>query len=224
MKKVIGFSIISLFLLSATNNTSAQTFRAGFTLGATGTDINSMDTRDGDNDFNKLGYVFGGIVNTSIDKKNVFQMEINFIKKGTLQKPDSLNMDSYKLALDYVEVPLLLRHRMHFNIGKRSIDHFDWEFGASVGRMVRHVWTKDGQEAPLDLNALNKTDVSLLIGLNYNFSATGSLSFRYSNSVIPAVKHNVIPTYLLPYDFNVGNNMVFQMSVKFVLGGSAEKE
>jgi hypothetical protein len=183
-----------------------------------------MDSRDGDNDFNKLGYLLGGIVNTSLGKKDMFQMEINYIKKGTLQKPDSLNNGYYKLALDYVEVPLLLRHHFHFNMGKKSIDRFDWEIGGSVGRMVRHTWIEDGSAAPFDLNKLNKTDVSVLIGLNYNFSSRSSLSFRYSNSVIPAAKHDAYPGYFFIYSFNTGNNMVFQMSLKFIFGGSARKE
>jgi len=224
IKKIYYFLFTAFTFVFAISTSTAQTFRAGLSLGATGTDINSMDSRDGDNDFNKLGFVFGGIVNASLDKKNMFQMEMNYIKKGTSQKPDSMNMNSYKLALDYIEVPLLLRHRMKFNIGKSTINKFDWEVGASVGRIVRHSWIVDGSPAPFDVNSINRTDVSILIGLNYNFSSHSSLSFRYSNSVIPAVKHDVIPNYLIPYDFNTGNNMVFQMALKFIFGGSAEKE
>lgn len=223
MKKIIFFLFSAFSVLFAVNTSTAQTFRAGFTLGATGTDICRMDSRDNDNDFNKLGYVIGGIVNTSLDKNNMFQIEMNYIKKGTLQKPDSMNMNSYKLALDYIEVPLLFRHRMHFTIAKKPIDRFDWEIGASVGRMVRTTWIKDNYPAPLDMTTLNKTDVSVLIGFNYNFSSKACLSFRYSNSVIPALKHDAYPGYFFIYSFNTGNNMVFQMSLKFIFGGSAEK-
>jgi hypothetical protein len=224
MKKIIYFLFFAFSFAVAISPVTAQTFRAGFSMGATGTDINSMDSRDGDNDFNKLGFLLGGIVNTSIDKKNMFQMEMNYIKKGTSQKPDSLNNNYYKLALDYIEVPLLLRHKIHFNIGKKPIDRFDLEIGASVGRMVRHSWIENGYPSTFDPTRINKTDVSLLVGFNYNFSSHACLSFRYSNSVIPAVKHDVIPGYLLPYDFNAGNNMVIQMALKFIFGGSAEKE
>jgi hypothetical protein len=224
MKKIIYFLFSAFAFLFSVNTSTAQTFRAGFSLGATGTDINSMDSRDGDNDFNKLGFMLGGIVNSSLSDENMFQMEMNYIKKGTLQKPDSMNMGYYKLALDYIEVPLLIRHRMHFNIGKKPIDRFDWEIGASLGRMVRHTWIQDGYPTNFGSSSLNKTDVSILVGFNYNFSSHVCLSVRYSNSVIPAVKHDIIPTYLLPYDFNVGNNMVVQIALKFIFGGSAEKE
>lgn len=226
MKKIIYFLFPVFAFTFGSNISMAQTFRAGFSMGATGTDIDGMDSRDGDDDFNKLGFILGGIVNTSLGEKNMFQMEMNYIKKGTSQKVDSTstNGNSYTLALDYIEVPLLLRHRMHFNIGKKSIDRFDWEIGASVGRMVRQSWIKDGQQSPLDINTLNRTDASILIGLNYNFSSHAYLSFRYSNSIIPAVKHDSYPGYFFIYSYNTGNNMVFQMAMKFIFGGSAKKE
>jgi hypothetical protein len=221
MKRIACLLSFTFLLFGISAN--AQTFRAGLTMGAVASDIHGMDTRDRDDDFNKLGYVIGGIVNTSLDKKNTFQMEMNYIKKGTMQKPDSMNNGYYKLALDYIEVPFLLRHRMHFNIAKKPIDRFDWELGASVGRMVRSSWTRGNYLYDIDFSKINKTDVSFFLGLNYNISFHSSLSFRYSNSVIPAVKHDVIPGFLIPYYFNTGNNMVFQMSLKLIFGGSAEK-
>jgi hypothetical protein len=201
----------------------AQNFRAGFTIGATATDIDGMDTRDRDNDFNKLGYMLGGIVNSPLGKKNMFQMEMNYIKKGTMQKPDSMNNGYYKLALDYIEVPFMIRHRVHFNSSKKPIDRFDWEAGASAGRLVRSTWMRGNYQYDVDLSRVNKIDMSIFLGVNYNISSRVYLSFRYSNSVIPAVKHDVIPGYLLTYLFNTGNNMVFQMSLKLIFGGSAEK-
>ncbi len=224
MKKIFYFS--SLLLLFLLNSLKAQTFRAGFTLGATATDICGMDSRDGDNDFNKLGYVLGGIVNTKLNKKNEFQMEMNYIKKGTLQRPtaDSMQSGYYKLALDYIEVPIMLKHHMHFNMGKKVVDQFDWEVGASIGRMVRHTWTEGGYVPIFDESKINKTDASIFVGLNYNFSSNIYLSFRYSNSLIPAVTHDKYPGYFFIYSVNTGNNMVFQMSLKFVFGGTAEKE
>lgn len=224
INRIIYFLFSVFPFVFAVNSVNAQTFRAGFTLGAAATDIKGMDSRDGDNDFNKLGYTLGGIVNVRMNAKNDLQMEMNYIKKGTLQKPDSMNNGYYKLALDYVEIPLMLRHHMHFNMGKKIIDRFDWEVGASVGFMVRHTWIADGYLANFDDSRINKTDASLFVGLNYNFSSHFYISFRYSNSVIPSVKHDVIPGYLIPYDINTGNNLVFQMSLKFIFGGSAEKE
>ena len=224
MKGITGFSFCILLLLFTVSTATAQRFRAGFTLAATATDVDGMDTRDHDDDFNKLGYMIGGIVNTKLDQKNDFQMEINYVKKGTAQFPDSNNMGSYKLALDYVEIPFILKHHIHINIRKKSVDNFEWEVGASVGRMVRHTWDLGNYPYPMNLSNMNMTDVSLLIGFSYNFSSHVALSFRYTNSVIPAIKHDHFQTFQLPYYFNTGNNLVFQMGIKFIFGGTAEKK
>ena len=224
-KHLIISSLFSFFTFLFTFNTvNAQVFRAGFSAGATATDIDGMDLRDRDNDFNKLGYIFGAIVNTSPGKKNTFQMELNYVQKGTLQRPDSMNQGYYKLAIDYVDMAFLLRHNIHFNIKQKPVDKFDWELGASLGRMVRHTWNLDNYPSPLNLSNMNQTDVSLFGGIDYNFSSKACFCIRYSNSVVPVIKHAVIPSYLYGRLFNSGNNMAFQMSIKFIFGGSGSEE
>jgi Outer membrane protein beta-barrel domain len=223
MKTAAGFISLLFILLAGMQSAGAQTFRAGFTLGAVRSDVDGMDSRDRDNDFHKLGFVAGGIISSALGKRNVFQMEMNYIQKGTVQPPDSMNNGYYKLGIDYVEVPFMIRHHFSFNIGKMKIDRFDWEAGASIARMVRHDWVLDNYPAPLNLSNMNRTDVSLMLGANYNFSSRICLNIRYTNSVIPAIKHNVIPSYLMRYYFNSGNNMVIHVSLKFIFGGSAEK-
>ena len=226
MKKhlIISPLMILCSLLITFKTANAQVFHAGFTAGATATDVDGMDARDKDNDFNKLGYIFGGIVNTSPNQKNTFQMELNYVQKGTMQRPDSLNQGYYKLAVDYVDVALLLRHHIHFNIKQKPVDKFDWELGAYLGRMVRHTWNLDNYPAPLNLSNMNMTDVSVFGGIDYNFSSNVYLCIRYSNSVVPVIKHDVIPTYLYGRLFNTGNNMAFQLSIKCVFGGSKREE
>ena len=224
MKNKIRFTFFTLFLIFIINIADAERFRAGLTLGVTATDIDGMDTHDQDNDFYKLGFALGGIINTKLNAKNDLQVEINYIKKGTMQLPDSNNNGYYKLALDYIEVPFILRHHVKFNMGKMEVNKFDLELGASVGRLVNSSWERGNYQYDIDMSMINSTDVSLLVGLSYNFSSHVNLNFRYSNSVIPSVKQNVIPGYLITYYYNSGNNMVFQMSLKFIFGGSAEKE
>ena len=224
MKKFTEAAFFVLLLVVAGGIANAQRFRAGLTLGATATDIDGMDTRDQDNDFNKLGYTLGGIINTKLNEKNDLQVEINYIKKGTMQLPDSNNNGYYKLALDYIEVPFILRHHVKFNMGKMEVKKFDWELGLSVGRLVNSSWERGNYLYDIDMSKINTTDVSFLLGLSYSFSSNISLNFRYSNSLIPAVKHDVIPGYLITYYYNTGNNMVFQIALKFTFGGSAAKE
>lgn len=222
MKQTIRLVFMACIYLLASEKSNSQVFRAGFTLGAVSSDIAGIDSRNHTN-FHKLGFIAGGIINAELNKKNMFQMEMNYVQKGTLQPPDSMNNGYYKLGIDYIEVPFIIRHRVSFTLGKKKIERFDWEAGASIGRMVHHSWILDNYPAPINLDNMNRTDASLLIGLNYNFSSHSCLNFRYTNSVIPAIKHGVIPAYLVRYYYNTNNNIVFQVSLKFIFGGSAEK-
>ena len=222
MKKYLAIipALVLSTLLFTVNPVSGQRFHAGFSIGPTATEIGGLKTRNSNSGFHKLGYMFGGIVNTSPNDKNTFQMELNYVQKGSMQPPDSMNQGYYKLAVDYVDMAFLFRHHIHFKIKQKSIDQFDWEAGASLGRMMRHSWVLDNYPAPIDLNSMNMTDISIFGGIDYNFSPKVCLNIRYSNSVIPVIKHNVIPSYLYTRFFNVGNNMAIQFTLKCVFGGA----
>ncbi|MGZ4088275.1 MAG: porin family protein [Bacteroidia bacterium] len=201
----------------------SQTFRAGFTAGLSASDINGAHTINRNRHFSKAGLIAGFLVNTQISKKSVFQMELNFIQKGSLQRPDSLGNGYYKIALSYVEVPLLFRRQLYFTKKGVPVNRFDIELGASVGRLVGYSVTNNantvftGNETA---KYLNFTDVSLLIGFDCNITKTLGFSVRYSNSVIPAIKHTP-NIHFITYTFNRGNNQVLQFSLKYVLKGKA---
>lgn len=218
----INLSIIVVFFFT-TCLCKAQRFNAGFTGGAAVSDVAGSNTRDKGNHFNKLGFVAGGIVCSNLNDKITLQLEINYTTKGTLQKPDSANNGYFKLGLHYVEVPLIFRKRFHFTIFKKPTDRFCIEAGASLGRLVHYTYVNNNYLMAYDANNLNKTDVSLLAGIDYNISKNIYFCFRYSNSIIPVTKKNTPPGpgYIyLPVTFNQGNNMVFQFSIKFIFGNN----
>lgn len=62
----------------------------------------------------------------------------------------------------------------------------------------------------------NTNDISLLAGIDYNFTNNICFNFRYSNSLIPAVKRSTLVNGLISQTFNRGNNMVFQFGFKFL--------
>ena len=223
MQKYISGILFFVFILSFLNIANAQRFKAGLSAGLTATDVNGADGRDYDNDFNKLGFTLGGIVNSELNEKNTLQLEINYVQKGTMQRPDSNNNGYFKIALDYIEVPLLFRHHTHFTLFKKPVDKFDWEIGASFGRLVRLKEIQDN--SPLgSVPDYNKTDVSIFAGFDYNITSNVYLCLRYSNSVIPVLNKSSLPPYLYRYTYNKGNNMVFQFAFKFVFGGDEETE
>lgn len=215
MKRIL---LAFLFFSATISNLSAQRFRAGISLGPVITDIQGADTRDFDNDFNKLGFAAGGIVNTKLTEQNSFQFEINYVTKGSMQRPDSLNMGYYKLKLNYVEVPFVFRHRMEFTLNKKPRTHLETEIGASIGRMIKYEEIIDNYSQTFGPSNVNKTDVSILFGLNYDFNEHFYFGVRYANSVIPALKRNSINPLFLRFTFNNGNNMVWQLSFHYVFG------
>jgi hypothetical protein len=205
--------------LKGQNKENSSRFRAGIHIGFVASDIPGMDNKDGDSDFHKLGFSFGGIVNTRLNDHNTLQLEINYIQKGSASPPDSGNINSYKFALQYIEVPFLIKHKLHINIHRKPNDRLELHGGFSVGRLVGFSNIDETNSATqVDLSKLNTTELSLLVGLA--FSATPNLSFhlRYSNSLTPAIKHNAIPTYQLYNAFNNGNNLVFFFGAQYVFG------
>ena len=126
------FKITFAFLLFTSTKSFAQTFVPGLIAGADATDIVGMDPRD--TDFGKGGFVLGGLISTKLSEKNSLQFEITYIQKGSTQKADSSNNYVFKrLRFDYVEVPLMLRHNIKFNINKKPVDRFYFEIGLGVG-------------------------------------------------------------------------------------------
>jgi hypothetical protein len=211
-------------LLFSFYGATAQRFRVGLTAGGNLNDIDGTDLTDNDNDFQKIGFTAGGFVNTKLGTKNILQLEINYTQKGGSQPPDSTNNNNYyTLILNYVDVALTFRHRIHININKKPFNKFDIEGGVTVGKLVYSQYTVKSFVTPIDLNT---TDVSLFIGTAYNFSEHFCLDFRYYNSIIPSIKpdaHNN-SQFLYYGSWNRGNNLVFQLSLKFTFGGDADAE
>ncbi|MBI3511682.1 MAG: PorT family protein [Bacteroidetes bacterium] len=192
-------------------------FRAGVGLCGVSSDIKGADFLDGDNDFNKAGFSAGLILNSFIDEQNSFQFELNYITKGTMQKSDSANNHYFKLALDYVEVPFVYRHRMDFVLNKKERKNFEIEFGASVGRLVKIRDIYNNYYQTYNTDQFHYTDVSILLGLNYHISEHFYAGLRYSNSVIPVMDKNKA-LFARRFTINNGNNMVYQLGVHYVFG------
>ena len=226
MKKYIYITLFCAFITKSfiAQNEPKGRFHAGLSGGILISDIDGADNIDTDNDFNKIGFTAGGVVNTQISDKNIFQFEINFIQKGSMGLPDSNNNNYYKIALNYIEVPFMIRHRTQMPFFKKQQDKFDIEFGLSAGRMISNTVIGVANVPLGGTDALfNKTDVSLMAGLDYNFSKNIYFCFRYGHSVIPAIKRNSPTLYNARYTFNKGNNMVFQFSLKFVFGAKGDE-
>ncbi len=211
-------SLSNVLQIDAQDDAKGQTFRAGFTIGPVASDIPGTDTRDKDSDFSKLGFCVGALVNTRLNSKNFLQIEINYITKGAQQDPDTANNGYFKLALNYIEVPIVWKHTLHMNVRRKPMDRLESIFGVSAARLVGKSYDEGGYGLAINNSTINTTDVSIFGGIAFNFTPHISFTIRYSNSVIPAINHNEPPAYLLRYTWNNGNNQVILMAVQYVFG------
>lgn len=214
--------ILSLASLLIAIGLNAQRFNAGVSAAVVASDVYGPDLvpdADSWNDagFHKAGIMLGGAVTSSLSKKNMVRLEINYIQKGTQQHADSTGKGYYKFSFNYAEVPLIFKYRLRFNSEIKIVNGFEIHAGVSAGRLIKCKAQTDNFYSIDDYSYLNRTDISLLAGFGYNFSEHFNFSVRYSNSIIPVFKQTVSPTYPTQA-FNYGNNMVLHFMLQYMFG------
>ena len=108
--------VVFLFMLGSISQ--AQRFNAGILAGVDASQVDG-DTYDG---YHKFGYLGGGFVSLRISLHSSFQMELEYIQKGSRRNDTSVNGgDTYLLRLHYMEVPFLYQYtfkkRFYFEAG-----------------------------------------------------------------------------------------------------------
>jgi len=171
-----------LFFMSLGPVLIGQQFNGGLIGGLSMSEI-SGDRLTGPN---KAGVYAGGFVNTYISKKSSFQMELNFIQKGSRKNPDTLdNSNYYLLRLSYIE--MFLHYKWDFS------ELFTLEAGPSFGVLINSYEEADGQiltEPPF-----NTGDLSLNVGLFFSLTQRWRFNVRYSNSILAVRPHASGQTY-----------------------------
>ncbi len=161
---------------------SGQQFSGGLIGGLSAAEI-SGDRLTGPN---KAGVYAGGFVNTYINKKSSFQMELNYIQKGSRKNPDTLdNSNFYLLRINYVE--LFLHYKWDF------AERFTFEAGPSLGILLKSYEEADGQiltEPPFKTR-----DLSGNVGLFFSLTQRWRFNVRYSNSILAVRPHSNGQTY-----------------------------
>ena len=153
----------------------AQNFGGGFKLGLSTSQVG------GDNlaGFHKAGLLIGVFANRSITEMLTFQMEMNYINKGS----NNADMNDYShpnykkedISLSYIEIPLFLKYNQS--------DKLKIEAGTITGYLIDGYYNdisgkKEG-------NPFVNYDIGLLLGLEYRYSKNISLNTRISNSILP---------------------------------------
>ncbi len=214
----IRFTLLVVVILTvATNNTLAQRFTPGLIAGFVATDLAGVDPYD--EDFHKASFSGGGLISTKLSDDNSVQFEILYIQKGSLQPADSINNYTfYKLSLNYVEVPLMLKHNLHFNINKKPVDRFYFEIGPSFGRLVSFKQNING--TLFNEGNFSKNEFALNLGVGCTIVNNLYFNIRYTNSIFPVVDNSKQLNSFFWYTFNKGNNMVFAFTLRYIWGSS----
>jgi outer membrane immunogenic protein len=223
--KTYFISLLLLLLLFQSEKTVAQIFKPGIIAGFVATDVDGVDQRDNDNDFNKAGLTLGGLLNTKLSEKNSLQFEILYTQKGSLQKPDSLGNEYYKLNLNYVEIPLLFKHKIAFNVRKKKITNFYLEAGPSFGRLVQVKQEGTYNYGSAYENNFKDNEFAINFGVGCRIVNNLFLNVRYCNSLSSVVKQNtsVGLNGFFWYEVNKGANLEFAFTLRYIFSKDKEK-
>lgn len=231
MKRI---ALVLLLIFPAFKYSTAQTFQAGFYVGASVSDIPGTDNVDDDVDFEHLGFVIAGTVSTQISPSTHLQMEIRYIQRGAEQKPQIINDSAstpiinpnaqylnnyFTIDLNYVDVVIGIKHAVHFSIRNKATDRYGIEAGASIGALIGYSYEVNSINGTLDLNSI---DISPYVGFYYNITPHFYAEARYSNSINSALMHDNANTgnfYNLSYTWDNGHNVGFTMTLGFIFGG-----
>ena len=109
-------TVVFLFILASFSQ--AQRFNAGVLAGGDASQVDG-DTYDG---YHKFGYFGGGFASLRISPHSSFQMELEYIQKGSRRVDTTTSGGTqYLLRLHYIEVPFLYQYtfkkRFYFEAG-----------------------------------------------------------------------------------------------------------
>lgn len=167
----------------------AQVFNAGV---GGGLNVSQVDG-DGFSGYNKVGPAVGVFVNTFFSEFLAGQIEINYSAKGSRFRTTIEEPRYYRLALHYVEIPVLIKYC--------ALSEIIIEAGLSGGYLFLAREEDEFGQMP-DTRDFRKTEFGAHMGTAYLFTDNISLGVRISYSIIPVRKHAGGGTYY----FNRGQN------------------
>jgi hypothetical protein len=168
---VKNFILLLLFLFPVVLH--AQRFNGGIIAGG----LVSQVDGDGYGGFTKFGYLAGGLVSLRVSPQSSFQMELEYIQKGSRINADTLtNMGTtYLMRFHYLEVPLLYQ----YTFGKR----FSIEAGPAMDVLLGSYEESDGLETQSTIPLRNVT-LAGIFGVSGYISEHLKLNFRFNYSLL----------------------------------------
>ncbi|MEI6123697.1 MAG: porin family protein [Bacteroidota bacterium] len=175
MKKML----LLVLLCGCFQITKAQKFKAGVFAGIAASQI-SGDNLSG---FNKPGLFAGVFTNIFFKEKYGLQLELYYIQKGSRKVAKNGNLDTYKLNLQYIEMPLLFK----WNFAKR----FYLEVGPALGVLMKTSGVEKDYGGVIPnskIQEFNRFDYCVVGGLGIHINKHFKVNIRGENSFIPVRK------------------------------------
>jgi hypothetical protein len=169
--------LLFLFFLFIATGVYAQSFRAGLQLGLAATQV----TGDQLSGFHKVG-MFGGVfVNYPTGHLGDFQLELNYIQKGSRKNahPDEGDYEKYIMRLNYVALPFFYK----FKIKEKLSIEIGAEFAYLINSKEFDIYgaiTPDPRKEDF-----SNVDLSAFAGVGIKFYEHFRFIFRYSYSIKP---------------------------------------
>ena len=199
-----------LFLLIASISflpINAQNFGGGLVLGLSSSQVNGDDLGG----FNKAGILMGIFTNKLIYSSINFQIEMNFIMKGSdnknMTKIEHKDYNRPDISLSYIEIPLLLQYQQN--------NLLDIEGGILFGYLINGYYNDLNGKLNSDINPFIKYDIGLLVGLTYKYSEKIYFNTRISNSIIPIGQEDYEETSSYVASKKGKYNSVLSLSIKY---------
>ncbi|MCF8296535.1 MAG: PorT family protein [Saprospiraceae bacterium] len=206
MKHKIFLLIIFIFLAIAG---FSQGFKGGLIAGLSASQI-SGDNLSG---YNKAGIYAGGFVKLKLKEKFGFQMELAYIQKGSKKNanPDKGDYKSYKLSLQYVEMPFIFQYYFRPKL--------TFEGGLFYGVFINSKEQDEYGVISVGTNypKFKKGEFGGQISVAYNITDKWTVNLRLSNSFLKVREHAGGGTYHL----NKGQyNDLLMFSFRYQFGDS----
>ncbi len=176
--------VVTIVLLLLPIGNYAQHFVPGFKAGMVTSQVDG-DRLDG---YDKPSVTAGIFVENKFHEYWTFSMGIDYIQKGSRSIPnDSLGGRYYKLRLNYIEVPFLVRA-----IIKKK---FQVEAGLVFGYLYRAREDMDAYGFTEPSPPFKKYDFPMRVGVGYSFNEHVGIRFHYSYSILPIRNHPANQTW-----------------------------
>lgn len=189
------FSLMISFLLILFSPLHAQRFSGGIVLGYNASQVDG-DTWAG---YNKFGLVGGFYTSTSFSGKLSGELQICYSQKGAAKRTNINSPTIYRSALNYIEMPVLLKYTATPKISFSFGPTFDYLFSFKEEDEYGQVSSAEAiQFKPFELGGL--------AGVNYQWMEKLSVSLFFSYSILPVADHHSQRTYQL--NRGVYNNLI----------------